>query len=393
MKRLLLSFLALLLLAGCRGMYPDEYLSVNEHQAPFAYRETTTQAPETTEPGPARISVSRAYDIREGIQDLVISGQEKGQFLLKDYVGNVSEDMKNMFGFLLSDSPKYNYAMDSFDWYLSRDGENQLVNVEMQLRLTPQEVQDIDTLLFPNPALDALYRALRQQRSSFTLQVSGYQETDIVALLEDYILHNPNQVAEAPGISAAVYPDKGYLRVLELHFVYDTDRETLRLHREETASFLNLVQNQLSLNATPQEQVETLYKHLVPSFGYEADPEATVYSQVVKKIGSSRTMASVVEYLCGLAQLDCEIVEGLRGEEPWYWNRILVEGQWLHVDLHAAALAGETPTLTPAEAMSGYSWDPERYPEAETEAPPEETQEATQEATAETQEIPETTQE
>ena len=146
-----------------------------------------------------------------------------------------------------------------------------------------------------------------------------------------------------------------------------------------------------------QEIVETLYKQLVPGIGYESSEEATVYTQTLQKIGSSRTMASVAAYLCSRAGIECEIVRGEQGEESWYWNRIPSEGAWLHFDLHAAALSGEPPVLLPSAEMTGYSWDPERYPElAPTE--PEEPTEPTEptgsgEATEPTEsaETPETT--
>ena len=50
MKRII-PILLLLLLAGCKGLYPDEYISVEEHEVPFAYKETTlasTEAPPET---------------------------------------------------------------------------------------------------------------------------------------------------------------------------------------------------------------------------------------------------------------------------------------------------------------------------------------------------------
>lgn len=111
--------------------------------------------------------------------------------------------------------------------------------------------------------------------------------------------------------------------------------------------------------------METLYKYLVPSIRYENSEQATVYTQMVSKVGSSRTMASVVEYLCGCAGLECEIVAGERNGESWFWNRILCDGQWKSVDLHAAALEGRSPVLLPSAWMEGYSYDHSRYPEIE----------------------------
>ena len=45
MKRIIPILLLLLLLAGCKGLYPDEYISVEEHEAPFAYK-SITELPE-----------------------------------------------------------------------------------------------------------------------------------------------------------------------------------------------------------------------------------------------------------------------------------------------------------------------------------------------------------
>lgn len=161
-KRMLPLLLALLLCAGCQRFYPDEYLSVQEHEAPFAYRETVTVPAATeTEPPVSIKRVSRAYDIREAIQDMVMSGEESGELLLTNYAGDVVNDMQNMFGALLSDSPKLNYAMDRFDWSLKHTERGTVVRIAMKLRLTPQEIQAIETRLFPNPALSDIYSALR----------------------------------------------------------------------------------------------------------------------------------------------------------------------------------------------------------------------------------------
>ena len=371
MKRTLILAVLLLLTTGCSSLYPSEYVSVKEHEAPFAYRETTS-LPETTEQESEESikTVSRASDIRDAIQELVVNGLESGQFRLKDYAGNVESDMKNMFNTLLSNSPKYTYAMDHFDWNIRNDLSGVLVSVELKLRLTPQELQNIQSRLFPEPAMRDIYKALREQATSFTVQVSGYQETDFNALLDSYILHHPDQIVEAPGISVAVYPpDRGSVRVVELHFVYHTDRDTLARRREDTDSFFKLLYDQINSEQSAQELVETIYKYLVPGIGYESSENATVYTQVVQKVGSSRTMASVAEYLCNHTGAACEIVIGERDGEPWYWNRILSDGQWRSFDLHAAALSGEPPVLLPASEMTGYTWDAEQYPELEAPEP------------------------
>ena len=148
MKRIIPILLLLLLLAGCRGLYPDEYISVEEHEAPFAYKETTpanTEAPPETEP-PLPVA-SRASDIREAIQNMVSEGHEQGEILAVNYEGDLEQDMKNMLSSMRENFPKYVYAMhpDSFEFSLHRTPAGVVVTVAMKLRLTAQEVQAIDS--------------------------------------------------------------------------------------------------------------------------------------------------------------------------------------------------------------------------------------------------------
>ena len=185
-KKLLLLALALLL-TGCQRIYPDDYRFLQEHDAPFAYRETEQQSivfRQNMEEEMLPV-VSRGSDIREEIQSMVSSGERSGTFLLKNYVGNVEQDMKNMYNDLLNDSPKYIYAMDdSFHWSLSEIDGGQVVRIRMKLRLTPQEVQDIPTLMFA-PAMNEIYSALLQQSSTFTVQISGYEDQNDTADQKD----------------------------------------------------------------------------------------------------------------------------------------------------------------------------------------------------------------
>ena len=56
MKRLIPLLLCVLLLAGCRSIYPEEYLYLETHEALYAYQGTASAAtePEETEEPPLR---------------------------------------------------------------------------------------------------------------------------------------------------------------------------------------------------------------------------------------------------------------------------------------------------------------------------------------------------
>ncbi|MBO4419698.1 MAG: hypothetical protein J5789_07740 [Oscillospiraceae bacterium] len=374
-KRLLLLLLFVVLFAGCQSLYPDDYHSVNVHNAPYAYRETET-APSAAEPKvpAAPPTVSRASDIRDAIKEMVLRGEDDGIFLLEDYVGDVEEDIKGMTDLLLKDSPMYIFAMKENPILILNETKTE-VRVRLKRRMEPDEVKAITTCMY-HDALDKIEEALLEQVASYTIQVSGFQEEDIAAELDRFILKHPDQIVEAPRISISVFPDRGNVRVLDVRFYYNTaDRKTLSQRKEDTKKPLTVYETLLAHEQRTPEVVETLYKLLVPlPRNYRYDPEATVYSLVVRRVGNSRTMASVVAYLCTCAGAECEIVEGERAGEPWYWNRIMVDGRWRSFDLHATALARmETPNLLPAEEMVGYSWDRWRYPDLDEPEPSEPT--------------------
>ncbi len=385
MKRWIVPMLCLLLLTGCRSLYPDEYLSVNEHDAPFAYKETTTEPPASTEAPPMYETVLDPFALRARIMQMVSQGVEEERFLLPGYSQEKLESaMQELESTLYSSYPKYTYAMDSFEWQLGSTPAGATVTVQMRLRLTPQEIKSIGTYLFPDHALDMIYSEMTQLASSYIIQVSGYVDTDFVALLEDYILHHPDQMTEIPTIYVGVYPDRGNVRVLEFHFLYSTDRESLRRQRKSVQVQLDSYFDLMSLRESLDDKLYYLYYNL-PGGNYRAAENATVYTELVLKQGSSRTMASVVEYLFRRAGEECELVYGQKDGTDWYWNRILVDGQWRYFDLHSAALSKQAPELLPAEALSAYQWDPQRYPEAEA---PEEHPAGTTEPAAEPTEVP-----
>ena len=364
---------------------PAAGISVQEHEAPFAVRETVPETnQEETNPTKTTNTITRASDLRNAIQRMVEEGQETGRFFVKSYYGELDEDLENMPNVLLKDSPKHYYAIESLELSKSQNQIGTIVDVSMKLRLTPQELDAIETRMYPEPALRDIYAALRQQVSSFMIQISGNKEKDFVTLLEDYALHHPDQIVETPVISCTIFPEDGSLQLIDLRFDYKTGRDALRTQREEVQASLELTYKQLSYAQNAQRILDALYKNLIPSFDYQDDPEATVYTQVISKIGCSRTMASVAEYLCTRAGENCQIVVGQREGEPWYWNRIYSEDRWYYFDLHTAGLLGVPPVLTPAEEMYGYSWDRTQYPEPEK---PEEPEPTSTESPTETTEL------
>ncbi len=88
-------------------------------------------------------------------------------------------------------------------------------------------------------------------------------------------------------------------------------------------------------------------------------------------MGDSEAFAIVYAAMCRAAELDCYIVSGTRGGEPWFWNIIRADDLYYHVDLLQSKDAGAFQMLTD-EQMQGYVWDYSAYPAAGAAAGPSE---------------------
>ena len=85
---------------------------------------------------------------------------------------------------------------------------------------------------------------------------------------------------------------------------------------------------------------------------------------------SHRQELSAMKTLCNAIGLECWVVEGTYLDSPWYWNIVLDDGYYYHVDLLESLSQGNLHPMTDAE-MVDYVWDYSAYPTC-TGEPPEE---------------------
>lgn len=373
-----------MVLAGCGRLYPDESLSVKEHNAPFAFRETTAVPTETAEP--PMPTASNYYELRAVLLSFVSGGVEHGEVFVRSYNGNLEDDLKKLVRYLTEEDPVSAYATDYVNCErMSVDG-GWMVSVDAVYRRSAGEIREIQPVRGSEEALSRMLDALRRQASSVTLQVSGYSGGNLASQIRQYILYHPDEVIIEPTISISVYPDAGLVRVVEVHFVYPEDRETLRGMRAEAEAVLDSAFHYIDYGRTDQQKLRLLFTYLTTRFSYREDEDASVYSLICGGIGSSRTAASVVRLLCEKTGVAATLVEGTRDGTPWYWNIVSTADGFRHVDLHADALSGGPLTFRTDAEMEDYDWDRAASPVCEEPRPEESGTEETAEAADETAE-------
>ncbi len=354
-------------LCGCAGWNANEYISVADHDAPYAYHPETTEAIKETEP-PVPVA-SNYYQMRTILQGFVASGIEHGQLILTGYEGDLEEDLKKVTRYFTAEDPVSAYATDYIACERKAYGSGWLVTVNAVYRRSVSEIQAIQPVRGTDAAYQKMLDALIQQNGSVTLQVSGFINTDFQQKLYQYCLENPDEIPVLPKISVASYPDSGNVRVVEVHFVYEYDRETLRNMKTEAEAMLNSAYNYIRYAQSDTEKVVLLYTFLTSRFSCQEKAEAGAYELLCKGEYNSMCFASVVNYLCRKAELDCSLVIGNRDGAEYAWNIIRVDDGYRHFDFYAAAKEAVSVEGKTDDQMTDYDWSRALYPACEETAP------------------------
>ena len=167
---------------------------------------------------------------------------------------------------------------------------------------------------------------------------------------------------EVPQVICEVYPDTGENRVGSLKFTYQNSRMNLRQMQTQVQPIFNSAVLYAS-GGSDYQKLSRLYSFLMERFAeYQIKTSLTpAYSLLRHGVGDAKAFAVVYAAMCQEAGLDCRVVSGTRWGEQWYWNMVLDEGVYYHVDLLRSNEVGAFHEWTDAD-MEGYVWDYSAYP-------------------------------
>ncbi|MBQ1734057.1 MAG: hypothetical protein II038_04165 [Lachnospiraceae bacterium] len=355
---------AAMLFAGCTRLYPTEQLSLSEHNSPYVFKEVT-EAPTEAIDAPVPV-VSDYYALRTVLLGYISEGVEHGEVMVERYDGDLEDDLKTVVRYLTQQNPVSAYAADYINCERSSVLGGWLISIDTVYRRTAKEIKAIEHVRGSEEAFARMVLALNQLDSSITLQVSGYHGEDFASKLQSYILNNPDKIVQAPQITLSFYPDAGNVRVVEVHFVYADDRETLRVMKNESTEVLDSVLGYIRYGDSDEQKVRMLFTYLTTrSFSYYESDNASVYSLLCKGISKSMSAASVVRYLCDQCGVECYLIQGTKDGEPWYWNVVPTQEGFRHVDFQRDILANKALGFLTDDQMDGYSWERESVPACE----------------------------
>lgn len=340
-----------MLLCGCDLWMDGAYSSVTPHQEQNARPEQ-------------EIRGVKNYDqLQQALIDLVADGVEESTLSIPDLTqAQLDEYMQQATAYIKKYDAIGAYAMDKIEYDLGTSAGKPAVALEISYSRTPSQISRIQRCENMDEATEAITAALRECSTGVVILVSNYEDTDLSQMIEDYSNAYPDLIMEIPQVTAAVYPDNGAERIIELAFTYQSSREALRSMQENVEPVFTSAELYVSGDAANAEKYSQLYSFLMERYDYKIQTSITpAYSLLRHGVGDSRAFANVYAAMCRRAGLDCRVISGTREGEAWYWNIIVEEGVHYHLDL----LNSSSFRLRTDSQMSGYVWDYSAYPASE----------------------------
>lgn len=352
MKRMSAMLLAIcLLFTGCSWM-DGSYHSITPHQ-------------QLSGGNDSQVVVAENYlQIRTALENMVSSGTESSVISVADFQQDQLRDCMDMaVRHIKTTFPVGAWAVEEITYEVGAIGEISAVSVAILYRHERDEIQRIQQVSDMEQARTLIGNALSSYEAGLVMLIENYQALDIHQMVEDYAEENPGDVMEIPEVSAQLYPSNGRVRVLELKFTFQSSRDSLRSMQEVVRRIFDSAALYVSRDARDSQKLSQLYSFLMERFAeYQIKTSITpAYSLLNHGVGDSSAFAVVYAEMCQRAGLECHVVVGTRSGEPWYWNIVLEDGYYYHVDLLASLAQGNLQPMTDAD-MADYVWDYSAYP-------------------------------
>ena len=352
MKRTVVAAMALcLLLSGCSSWMKGSYASVEPHKE---------QSQQTAD---AITAVSNTQQIREALINMIENAVESRTISVENMASDaVEKNLSRAIQYILDNHPIAAYAVEDIQYEIGISGGVSAVEVTVTYNHNRGEIQRIRQVEGMKKASSLITAALDELEQGVVLQISDYVATDYAQLVENYAMQRPDEVMEIPQVTVNVYPESGLVRVVELKFVYQNTRESLRQMQRYVQPRFTSASLYVSGEEEQSVKFSRLYAFLMETTTYTVETSITpAYSLLRHSVGDSKAFATVYAAMCRNVGLDCSMVTGTKAGEPWCWNIICENGVYYHVDLLRSSAAGEYLKLSD-DQMEGYVWDYDAYP-------------------------------
>ena len=363
-KRLLALCLCLSLsLTGCAAMLERDYLSVTPHaRLPAAADDSTT------------VWVETYPELVDAIFSLVSEHRESGVIRLRNWEGNVRQNLSDACDEVSHDDPLGAYAVDRIKPEFVRIATYYEATVSIDYRRTAEQVASVNTVAGSGAIRGELRDALTSFVPETAFRVNYFDQAQgddyIPRLIRQAYYDSPAAALGLPEAVVNLYPESGQQRVVEVLFTYPEEPELLREKSQALTSAAQVLVDPYRTGLRDSALIPVLYHALREHTGLGEAQDAplpapsvsgsTAYAALVEGQADSEGLALAYKLLCDLAGVECTVVDGTLEGTPRFWTIVTVEQ---NVHRHVDPSRAEGLLLTDTQmSESGFVWDTQEYP-------------------------------
>lgn len=360
-----------MLLTSCAPMLENEYSSITP---------VTESTPEPERDSDDELEASNFDELKSAVLWLVRSGNTEGSVRLRNYNGNVTNDVNKVCRDVWRNEPIGNFALDYISSEITRIVAEYDISFTLTYQRTNEQIQAVEnisgTYAFKERFLDVLTDFGKELVFETNL---FYSEEQFEFEQEKNRIYygNPIYAQGIPEMEIKYYPETGLRRIVDIKLTYPDNTDLLREQSRQTELAAANIAEKLLPTLTNAEKALALYTELgeICTFDHELyisraeglKTYPTTYDAFFNERVLPESYALAYKLLCDIAEIPCIVVTGQRGADEHAWNLIQLDGDWYHVDL-ATDDMGDALTyehfLVADSVMIDYRWKTS-YPAAE----------------------------
>lgn len=352
MKKVVLLLAVLsMLLAGCSSWMDGSYYNEVPH------------TPEEFGEKQGIVAVANYSQLCRALEDAVDRGDESLVVSVSQYNKRIlDENLINSVKHILYSYPIGAYAVENITFEQGTSGGLEVVAMTINYNNNRSVLRSIRHVETDTEAMHIISAALKNFDAGIVVRIENFRDSDFSQLIQDYADNYPELVMELPEVTVNVYPDSGKVRLVELTFTYQSSREYLQVMKNYVQPVFSAARMYVAGDVADSIKFGQLYSFLMERYDYSIETSITPsYSLLRYGVGDSKAFAQVYDAMCRQSNLECQVVSGTKNGEPYYWNIIMDEEVYYHVDLLASGQGGELIRLSDGD-MQGYVWDYAAYP-------------------------------
>lgn len=357
-RRLPALLLSVLLLCGCSRLTEGEYRVVTEHIE-------TSLNPETT---------GRVYDIhtytglKRAVQELVNSGSEDGIIRASEYSGVIRDDISKACLEVARSTPMGTYAVDYMTHSIARILSYDEISIHIHYKLRKEEILAVRSVSSINDFYARISEGLDSGTEFLALQIVtlAANERSIKSYISSYYQQHPDSLLSLPDVSVSFYPSEDDVqKIITVTLDYHSSPE------ERAAMLSQLRERAVSLTDGIDHSSTDIAALLCCSaicsrMDRVSIRGRTAYDVLVSGSGNSEGCAMAYQLLCSLCGVPCQVISGRLNSETHYWNLIMIDKDYYHVDCSACVGGNlsEGFLKKDSDLWGSYWWESDLYPHA-----------------------------